>query len=89
MSVSASAVIVNPRGLHARAAAKFVALVQSFDAKVAVSRDAITVDADSIMEVLMLAAPMGTEIEITTDGPQANEALAALIELVNSGFGEA
>lgn len=80
--------ICNARGLHARAAAKFVAMVNAFDAVVTVRRDSETVDAGSIMDLLMLAAGPGTEITIRADGPDARSALDALSELVALGFHE-
>ena len=80
--------IVNERGLHARASAKFVKLAATFDAEVTVSRDGTTVDALSIMGLMMLAAGIGSTIEIAADGPEAQPALDALVELVRSRFDE-
>ncbi|WP_233342411.1 HPr family phosphocarrier protein [Maricaulis salignorans] len=80
--------ICNNRGLHARAAAKFVELAQSYDAVIHVSRDGETVNADSIMELLMLAASKGSEIGIEATGTQAAEVADALAELVEAGFHE-
>lgn len=80
--------IVNARGLHARAARKFVELGRSFEAQITISLDAQSVDADSIMEVLMLAAPKGATIQIEAKGPDAQTALAQLVALVEEGFGE-
>lgn len=80
--------ICNARGLHARAAAKFVEMAQGFDAEIHVSRDGETVNADSIMELLMLAASKGSEIGIETSGPEAEQAVASLAELVEAGFHE-
>ncbi len=90
MSVShtAQVVIPNVKGLHARAAAKFVETARRFDAVIAVSRESLTVRGDSIMEVLMLAAAKGSVIEIAAEGPEAEPALAALTALVEAGFGE-
>jgi phosphocarrier protein HPr len=80
--------IQNIKGLHARASAKFVEVVESFDADAKVSKDGDTTGGDSIMGLLMLAASIGTFIEVETSGPQA-EALAAAIEnLVADKFGE-
>jgi len=80
--------IQNIKGLHARASAKFVEVVESFDADARVSKDGDTTGGDSIMGLLMLAASIGTFIEVETSGPQA-EALAAAIEnLVADKFGE-
>ncbi len=80
--------ICNNRGLHARAAAKFVELAQGYDAVIHVSRDGETVNADSIMELLMLAAGKGSEIGIEASGQQAAEVTDALAQLVEAGFHE-
>ncbi len=80
--------IVNEKGLHARASAKLVELVEEFDAEAEVSKDGMSVTGDSIMGLLMLAASRGTQIEVTTSGKEA-EALANAIEaLVADRFGE-
>jgi len=80
--------IVNSRGLHARAAARFVKETGKFDADVSVSRNGTTVSGLSIMGLMMLAAAPGTEIEITVEGVEADTALAALVKLVADKFGE-
>ena len=80
--------IVNKRGLHARASAKFVKLAATFDAEVRVSRDGQTVDARSIMGLMMLAAAPGCCIDIVAEGAQAGEAVDALAELVAARFDE-
>ena len=80
--------ICNARGLHARAAAKFVEMAQGFDAEIHVSREGETVNADSIMELLMLAASKGSEIGIETSGPDAERAADSLVDLVAAGFHE-
>jgi phosphocarrier protein len=80
--------IVNEKGLHARASAKFVQLVEKFDAKVTVSRNGESVGGDSIMGLMMLAAGIGTSIAVTATGPQAQEVVAALDALVSSRVGE-
>jgi phosphocarrier protein len=80
--------IINERGLHARASAKFVKLAAGFDAEVTVSRDGTTVDARSIMGLMMLAAGPGCCIEIVAEGPEAQQAAAALVELVEQRFHE-
>jgi phosphocarrier protein len=80
--------IVNERGLHARASAKFVKTAAGFDAEVTVSRDGATVDGRSIMGLMMLAAGIGSTIEIAARGPEAQPALDALVELVQSRFDE-
>jgi phosphocarrier protein len=88
VSASARVDIVNERGLHARASARFVKLAGSYDADVQVTKDDQTVDAQSIMGLMMLAAGPGSTIEITAKGRQAREAVAALIGLVASRFEE-
>jgi phosphocarrier protein len=80
--------IINEKGLHARASAKFVEVVETFDASATVSRDGMSVSGDSIMGLLMLAASKGTTIEVSTDGPEAEKLLAALTALVGDCFGE-
>jgi phosphocarrier protein len=80
--------ICNERGLHARASAKFVKMASAFDAEVTVSKDGHTVDARSIMGLMMLAAGPGAQIEITAEGPQAEEAAEALSDLVSCRFDE-
>jgi len=80
--------VVNERGLHARASAKFVKLAAGFNAEVRVSRDDNTVDARSIMGLMMLAAGMGSEILIEADGPDAEAAVQALAALVTNRFDE-
>ena len=80
--------IVNVRGLHARASAKFVKCAEGFDADIAVSRDGQTVPGTSIMGLMMLAASNGTSITVTATGPQAEVALKALAALVASKFDE-
>lgn len=90
MSVIAHRVlkIVNEKGLHARASAKLVEVVEGFDATAEVRRDGMCASGDSIMGLLMLAASKGTSIEVETSGPDA-EALATAIEnLVADRFGE-
>jgi phosphocarrier protein HPr len=80
--------ILNERGLHARASAKFVKLASEFDAEVTVSRDEQSVDARSIMGLMMLAAGPGSSIDITAEGPDAKAAVDALAELVAGRFDE-
>ena len=80
--------IKNRLGLHARAAAKFVHLASRYRAQIRVSRGARVVDGKSIMGILLLAAAHGTSIAISADGADEHEAMAALCELVESGFGE-
>ena len=80
--------IINERGLHARASAKFVKLAGSFDAEIQVARDGQSVDARSIMGLMMLAAGIGSSVEISADGPEAEAALDALCALVANRFDE-
>jgi len=80
--------IVNERGLHARASAKFVKLASTFDAEVKVTREETTVDAQSIMGLMMLAAGPGSAIAIEAEGPDAEAALEALCQLVENRFDE-
>ena len=80
--------IVNEKGLHARASAKFVQAVEKFDATVRVSRNGESVGGDSIMGLMMLAAGIGSSITVTATGREAQELIAALEELVSSRFGE-
>ena len=80
--------ITNKRGLHARASAKFVQMVERFNAEITVTRGHETVGGNSIMGLMMLAAAPGTSITVTAKGPQAQQALDALTDLVNSRFGE-
>jgi phosphocarrier protein len=80
--------IVNRRGLHARAAAKFVTLAERFGASVDVLRDGQVVSARSIMGLMMLGAGMGSTIQLQAEGWDAKEALEALSALVEAGFNE-
>ena len=80
--------IVNEKGLHARASAKFVQLVEKYDAKVVVSRAGESAGGDSIMGLMMLAAGIGTSIEVSATGAQAREVVDALDALVSGKFGE-
>jgi phosphocarrier protein HPr len=80
--------IINQRGLHARASAKFVKCAEGFDATITVSRDGQSVPGTSIMGLMMLAASIGTSILVEASGPQAEPAIAALEELVSRKFDE-
>jgi len=80
--------ICNERGLHARASAKFVKMASGFDAEVTVSKDGHTVDARSIMGLMMLAAGPGAQIEIAAEGEEAEAAVGALSDLVSCRFEE-
>ena len=80
--------IINQRGLHARASAKFVQVAGSFDACVHVEKDGTKVGGTSIMGLMMLAASPGCSIRVTASGKEAAEVIAALDDLVASKFGE-
>jgi phosphocarrier protein len=80
--------IVNQRGLHARASAKFVQLASGFDASVHVEKDGVKVGGTSIMGLMMLAASPGYSIRVTASGPEAEQVIDALEQLVASRFGE-
>lgn len=80
--------IINEKGLHARASAKFVEVVEQHDAQASVTKDGMTVSGDSIMGLLMLAASRGTSIDVTTSGTQAETLADALEALVANRFGE-
>jgi phosphocarrier protein HPr len=80
--------IINKRGLHARASAKFVQMVERFNAEVWVTRGSETVGGTSIMGLMMLAAGPGTSIVVSAAGPEAEAALAAITELVADKFHE-
>ena len=80
--------IVNQRGLHARASAKFVKCAEGFDATVTVSKDGQSVPGTSIMGLMMLAASIGTSIMVEASGPQAEAAMSALEDLVTRKFDE-
>jgi phosphocarrier protein len=85
---AAIAKIVNKKGLHARASAKIVEAAARFESQITVSRDGQCVDARSIMGLMMLAASLGSEIKIEAEGPDADEALRAILALVEAKFGE-
>jgi phosphocarrier protein HPr len=80
--------IINRKGLHARASAKFVQTAERFEAEITVTRAGETVGGSSIMGLLTLAAAQGTNISVTTDGPQAEEAMEAIAVLLATRFGE-
>ncbi|MEK1943316.1 MAG: HPr family phosphocarrier protein [Pseudomonas sp.] len=81
--------IINKLGLHARAAAKFVGVAGRFPCQIRIGRSPeSSVDGKSIMAVMMLAAGKGTAIHLSTEGEQGDEALAALVELINNRFDE-
>ena len=80
--------IVNERGLHARAAAKFVKLLEGFDATITVERGGVSVDGRSIMGLMMFGAGPGSEIQLSATGTEADAAMAALTDLIARGFDE-
>ncbi len=80
--------IINEKGLHARASARFVETVEQFDARAIVEKDGERVSGDSIMGLLMLVAPRGSAIQVTTSGPDAEALMQALTDLVDGYFGE-
>ena len=84
-----TAEIVNSRGLHARASAKFVQLAERFDAQIIVSKDGVDVGGTSIMGLMLLAAAQGETITLTSEGADAEKALAALCALIANKFDEA
>ncbi len=80
--------IVNVKGLHARASARLVEVVEAHDASATVSRDGMSSSGDSIMGLLMLAAGNGSDIEVETEGPEADRLMEAIAALVADKFGE-
>ena len=87
-TINARLQILNEKSLHARAAAKFVELVDTFDVNVIVANDNLEASGDSIMGLLMLAASKGSEIDLVLSGKQSQDALMALSNLVDNFFGE-
>lgn len=88
-SFSAKVTIINPLGLHARAATKLAQLCQTFQAKVElIQDDGKTADAGSVLALLMLASSKGKTLTIRTEGSDAKTALSAVIHLINTGFDE-
>jgi phosphocarrier protein HPr len=85
---SRSVVVVNQLGVHARAAAKFVHLAARFESQIRVGRQGREMDGKSIMGILLLAAARGSSITITADGRDEHDAVDALAQLVEGGFGE-
>jgi len=80
--------ILNDKGLHARASARFVEVVEKFESEVIVEKDGLEASGSSIMGLLMLAASKGTSIKVTLNGNDVEELVLALEELINSKFGE-
>ena len=87
-AITREVIIVNRRGLHARAAARFVQCAEKYDAEVSVARDSHIVGGTSIMGLMMLAAGPGTTIRISATGAEAEAAIRALSDLVSGQFGE-
>lgn len=80
--------IVNQLGLHARAATKLAQLCQQFQAKIELVQDEKTADASSVLALLMLASSKGKTLEVCTQGNDAEQALIAVVDLINNGFDE-
>jgi phosphocarrier protein len=80
--------IANKRGLHARASAKVVEAAARFQSEITVSKDGQAVNARSIMGLMMLAASLGSQVEIAAEGPDSEEAMAAILALAEAKFGE-
>lgn len=87
-TASSQVTIINKLGLHARPAMSFVDTASGFKSDIKVTKDGQVVDGKSIMQLMMLAATAGSELHIEAEGPDAEEAVAALIKLVNSKFDE-
>ncbi|WP_244631217.1 HPr family phosphocarrier protein [Aureimonas sp. ME7] len=87
-AVERTLTIVNRKGLHARASAKFVQLAEGFSAAITISRDGLSVGGQSIMGLMMLAAGQGTTIDVRAEGPDADDAMRAIADLVANRFGE-
>jgi len=86
--LSQTVTIVNQLGLHARAATKLVQLCRQFDAQIELQQEGKSADASSVLALLMLASSKGKSVEVCTSGPQAKEALAAVVALIDNGFDE-
>lgn len=87
-SFSKTVTIVNQLGLHARAATKLALLCKQFDAHIELQQESKTADASSVLALLMLASSKGKDVTVVTSGPEAENALAAVIQLIASGFEE-
>ena len=86
--LSSKVIIPNKRGLHARASAKVVEASARFQSEIHIIKDGQVVNGRSIMGLMMLAASMGSEVEITAEGPDAADAMKAILALVEAKFGE-
>ena len=87
-NLSATAKITNKRGLHARASAKIVEAAARFQSEITILKDGQRVNARSIMGLMMLAASLGSEIGLEAEGPDASEAMTAMLALIEAKFGE-
>ncbi len=87
-TVTESIEIINELGLHARAAASFVNVANKFKSEIKIKKDEMEANGKSIMGIMMLATPKGSKITVTCTGDDAEEALAAIKELINNKFGE-
>lgn len=87
-TVSRDIKIINRRGLHARASAKFVNMAERFDAHITVTKDGMSVDGGSIMGLMMLAAGLDSTISVAAEGEDAEAAITAIADLVEAKFGE-
>ena len=85
---TASTQIINKLGMHARASAKFVSLAANFKSDVTLGRNGQHANGKSIMGIMMLAAGKGTQVELAVDGEDEDQAIAALLRLIDSRFGE-
>lgn len=85
---TAQVTIVNQLGLHARAASKLAQLCKQFKAKIELQQENKTADANSVLALLMLASSKGKTVQVSAEGKDAEQALAAVVDLINSGFGE-
>ena len=85
---SAKVTLINRLGLHARAAAKLVATAKTFASRITLTKDGNTVDGKSIMNILLLAAPVNSVLELTVEGADEAEAFAAIAALIADRFGE-
>jgi len=89
MAIETTLDIINEKGLHARASARFVETVEHYDAEASVTKDGMTVSGDSIMGLLMLAASNGTSIHVKITGAEADKLASSLDQLLKNKFGEA
>ena len=81
-------VLTNKMGLHARPSTQIATTAGRFSSNVYITKDGLTVDAKSVLELLMLAAECGSELNVSADGSDADEAIKSVVELVESRFGE-